>query len=138
MFGNEENGNGNGQEMETTIYMGKTSSVKGDLHIEGNGRIDGTVEGKVTVSGTLTLGPDGKVSTLIEGDHIIIGGRVDGRIVARKKVELLSSAVVNAEVVTPSFTIEEGAQFNGNCKMIGESGSRPKQKGKAESALSTA
>lgn len=119
MFGNGENGNGNGSgnDMETTIYLGRKASVKGDLHFEGSGRIDGTVNGKVTVKGTLTLGPEGQISSLLEGDRLVIGGKVDGRIVARDRVELLSTAVVNGEIVAPSITMEEGAIFNGNAKM---------------------
>ncbi|HEY5648095.1 MAG TPA: polymer-forming cytoskeletal protein [Nitrospiria bacterium] len=131
MFENRENGNGNG--METTIYMGKNTTIKGDLHFEGTGRIDGTVEGKVTVRGTLTLGPEGKVSTLMEGDHLIIGGRVDGRIVAHIKVELLPTAVVQAEIVAPTITMEEGAVFNGKSRM--PEGHEPKGKGSTKEEL---
>ena len=105
---------------EPSIYLGKNVKLKGDLRLEGSGRIDGNVEGKITVKGTLVLGEEGIVSSEIEGDTIIIGGRVEGKIVGRQKVELVKTSVVNGNVMTPCFSIEEGAQFNGRCRMPGE------------------
>jgi cytoskeletal protein CcmA (bactofilin family) len=34
-------------------------------------------------------------------------------------VQLLKTAVVNADISTPSLSIEEGCQFNGNSRMLG-------------------
>lgn len=113
-------GNGtkaNGDSSEPSIYLGKNVFLKGDLHLEGSGRIDGKVDGKIKAKGTLTLGEEGIVASEIEGDTVIIGGKVAGKIVARQKVELVKTSVVNADVTTPCFSIEEGAQFNGSCRM---------------------
>jgi len=118
VFRNGENTNSNLH--ETTIYLGKTVHLQGDLQFEGSGRIDGKVEGKITVKGTLILGEEGIVSSEIEGDTVIIGGKVEGKIVGRQKVELVKTSVVNADVTTPSFSIEEGARFNGSCRMPGD------------------
>jgi cytoskeletal protein CcmA (bactofilin family) len=97
--------------------LGKNVYLKGDLHLEGSGRIDGKVEGKIKAKGTLTLGEEGIVASEIEGDTVIVGGKVEGKIIGRQKVELVKSSVVNADVVTPCLSIEEGAQFNGSCRM---------------------
>ena len=118
IFRNGENTNGGLN--EPTIYLGKNVHLEGDLHFEGSGRIDGKVEGKITVKGTLTLGEEGVVSSEIEGDTVIIGGTVEGKIVGRQKVQLMKTAVVNADVTTPCFSIEEGARFNGSCRMPGD------------------
>jgi cytoskeletal protein CcmA (bactofilin family) len=118
VFRNGENTSGNLN--EPTIYLGKNVRLKGDLHFEGSGRIDGRVEGKIIVKGTLTLGEEGMISSEIEGDTVIIGGKVEGKIVGRQKVQLMKTAVVNADVTTPCVSIEEGAQLNGSCKMGGD------------------
>ena len=120
MFGNGEEGKENLGEI--IIYLGRNVEVKGNLNFEGSGRIDGRVEGKITVKGILILGEEGTVSSEIEGDTVIIGGKVEGKIVGRQKVQLLRTSVVNADVMTPCFSIEEGAQFNGSCRMSGEPG----------------
>src|SRR5262245_1682542 len=102
---------------EPSIYLGKNVFLKGDLHLEGSGRIDGKVEGKIKVKGTLTLGEEGTVASEIEGDTVIVGGKVEGKIIGHEKVELVKTSVVNADVTTPCLSIEEGAQFNGSCRM---------------------
>lgn len=118
VFRNGENTSGGLN--EPTIYLGKNVHLQGDLHFEGSGRIDGKVEGKITVKGTLTLGEEGVVSSEIEGDTVIIGGKAAGKIVGRQKVQLMKTAIVNADVTTPCFSIEEGSQFNGSCRMPGD------------------
>jgi len=117
-FRNGENTSGDLN--ETTIYLGKNVHLTGDLHFQGSGRIDGKVEGKVTVKGILILGEEGMVSSEIEGDTVIIGGRVEGKVVGREKVQLIKTSVVDADVTTPCFSIEEGARFNGSCRMPGD------------------
>ena len=115
------NGNRNGSAkdpQEMTLYMGRNMEFKGTLSFEGSGRIDGKVEGKITAKGVLMIGEEARVSSEIDGDTVIISGKVDGKVIGRKKVLLLSTAIVNADITAPCFSIEEGSQFNGNCKMI--------------------
>ncbi|MEO2054603.1 MAG: polymer-forming cytoskeletal protein [Nitrospira sp.] len=112
----------NGPVDEMIIYMGKGVEIKGDIRFDGSGRIDGKVDGKIKVKGSLVLGEGADISSEIDGDHIIVGGKVSGRIVGHQKVQLLKSSVVSGEIVTPSLTIEEGAQFNGTSKMTKEVG----------------
>ena len=121
VFGNG-NSNGNGNDavkdpQEMTVYMGRNMEFKGTLTFEGSGRIDGKVEGKITAKGVLMIGEEARISSEIDGDTVIIGGKVNGKIIGREKVQLLSTAIVNADITAPCLTIEEGSQFNGNCKM---------------------
>ncbi len=102
---------------ELIIFMGKGVEIKGDIRFEGSGRLDGKVEGKVSVKGTLVLGEGALVSSEIEGGTVIIGGQVKGKVVAHQKVQLLRTSVVNCDILTPSLIIEEGAQFNGSSRM---------------------
>jgi cytoskeletal protein CcmA (bactofilin family) len=118
MFGND---NGTQKDsMDMTIYMGQNMEFKGTLTFQGTGRVDGKVEGKIEARGVLNIGEGAMVSFEIEGDTIVIGGKVEGKIIGRQRVQLLRTAVVNADIVTPSFTIEEGCQFNGTCRMSGQ------------------
>ena len=111
------NGNGRGIDSEEfVIFIGESTEIKGTVQFEGSGRIDGIVEGKIVVKGILIIGQGAQVSNEVEGDTLVIGGNVRGKIVGHKKVQLLKTAVVNADIETPSFSIEEGSQFNGNCR----------------------
>ena len=82
-----------------------------------NLRIDGNFEGNLKVKGILTIGSKAKAKADIEGDTIIIAGYVKGRVNASKIISLTSSANVDADISAPQISIEEGAVFNGKCKM---------------------
>jgi len=101
---------------ELIIFMGKGVEIVGDIRFQGSGRLDGKVDGKINVEGTLILGEGAMVSSEIEGGAVIVGGTVKGKITAHQKVQLLKTSVVNCDIVTPSLVIEEGAQFNGTAK----------------------
>jgi len=103
--------------MDMTVYMGPNMEFKGTLTFEGTGRIDGKVDGKIIAKGMAVVGESAVVSFEIEGDTVIVGGKVEGKIIGREKVQLLKTAVVNADIITPCFSIEEGCRFNGTCKM---------------------
>ena len=115
MFGNGNGTQGNSEEM--TIYMGQNMDFKGTLSFEGTGRIDGKVQGKIMAKGVIVIGEGAMVSSELEGDTVVVGGNVEGKILGRQKVQLLKTAVVNADITTPSFLIEEGCRFNGSCRM---------------------
>ena len=116
VFGKEENGKNASDEI--IIYMGKDVEIKGDIRFEGSGRIDGKVEGKITVKGSVIFGEGAVISSEVEGDTVIVGGKVTGKITARKMIQFLRTSLFTGEVVTASLQIEEGAQFNGSCKMM--------------------
>lgn len=117
MFGNDNGAQKDSMDM--TIYMGQNMEFKGTLNFQGTGRVDGKVEGKIVAKGVLIIGEGATVSFEIEGDTVVVGGKVEGKIMGRQRVQLLKTAVVNADIITPSFTIEEGCQFNGACHMSG-------------------
>lgn len=114
-FGKDENGRR--ADDNIIIYMGKNVEIKGSVHFEGAGRIDGKIEGKVSVKGSLILGEGAVISSEVEGDTIVVGGKVNGKMVAHQRIQLLKTSVFTGEMIAPSIIIEEGAQFNGTCKM---------------------
>jgi len=54
----------------------------------------------------------------IDGNAVTIGGRFDGIINAKGKVEIQTGAIVIAEIHTPCLIIEPGAVFDGRCHML--------------------
>jgi cytoskeletal protein CcmA (bactofilin family) len=92
-------------------------TVIGDLETEGVVRVEGRVRGTVRV-GSQVLVSQGAV---IEGDlhtqEAVIAGQVSGAIHARERVELLATAMVAGDILTPRISIIEGAQVTGEVKM---------------------
>jgi cytoskeletal protein CcmA (bactofilin family) len=92
-------------------------TVIGDLETEGVVRVEGRVRGTVRV-GAQVLVSQGAV---IEGDlhttEAVIAGQVSGAIHARERVELLGTAMVAGDILTPRISIIEGARVTGEVKM---------------------
>ena|SRR3989338_6707987 len=83
-----------------------------------NLRINGKFEGTLETKGSLVIGPNAIVNAHIIGDEIIIAGRIKGDILAKQKLILLPSAVVEIKARTARLVVNEGAVFEGTCHML--------------------
>lgn len=83
-----------------------------------NLRINGKFEGKLQTKGNLTIGEHAVVKADIDGENIVIAGRVEGDIAALVALKIVAPAHVIGDIKTPKLSIVEGAIFEGNCKML--------------------
>lgn len=86
-------------------------NVKGDLETEGELQIDGQIVGNISC-GHLVIGKDGAVRGDIKADEVIIRGKTEGAIRARRLM-LQESARVVGNIFYERMSMEEGAQFTG-------------------------
>lgn len=101
-------------------YMGKDTVFNGSLNYDGTVRIDGKFEGKVITEDTLIIGESGHLMAEIHAGTVICMGRVEGTIVASKKVEIHSTSKVLGNIKSPAIDIELGGILDGNCDMSGK------------------
>ena len=66
----------------------------------------------------MIVGATGKIDANVEVAVAVIQGAVNGDIIASQRLELGRAAKVNGNIQTPSLVIEQGAMFEGNCKMM--------------------
>ena len=102
---------------EIRAFLGEGTSFIGTLQFEGTVRLDGRFEGEVSGSDLLIIGQTAAVRAEIQVGSLTVSGRVEGNIVARKRVELLGTAQVTGSVKTPALVVSEGAVLNGTCEM---------------------
>jgi cytoskeletal protein CcmA (bactofilin family) len=102
--------------------LGPTLYFKGDLSAEEDLLIQGRVEGSVTHTQRLTVGAQGTVKANIKAQLIVVEGTVDGDLHAEKSVFVKDTAKVSGNIVAPSVSIQEGANFTGNIDMGGKRG----------------
>jgi cytoskeletal protein CcmA (bactofilin family) len=109
--------------------------LEGTLTCEGSVRIDGTIQGDVISYGNVTVGEPGEINGQVNGQIIIIGGKVSGEINAKEKLTLESKSNLKGDVFTKILVVEAGAYFDGKSNM-GEhketSGSHTQTSGKNE------
>src|SRR6476619_3647683 len=100
-------------------FVGGGTVVTGEANFKAMMRDDGHLSGKVTSSsGTLIVGANGVVDANIEVAVAVIHGTINGDIIATQRLELDRAARVNGNIQTPSLIIEQGAMFEGSCKMV--------------------
>jgi cytoskeletal protein CcmA (bactofilin family) len=88
----------------------------GILVLPGPARIDGCVRGEVIAGGALWIGETGVVEADLEGDTVVVAGRVNGRITAVSRIELQPTAAVQGGLCAPRLVLAEGSQVNGPCR----------------------
>ncbi len=108
-------------------FVGGGTLVTGEANFKAMMRVDGHLSGRVSSSsGTLIVGANGKVDANIEVAVAIIHGTINGDIIATQRLELGRAAKMNGNVQTPSLVIEQGAIFEGSCKMLQMSAAKEK------------
>ena len=114
-------------------FVGGGTVVTGEANFKAMMRVDGHLSGRVSSSsGTLIVGANGKVDANIEVAVAVIHGTINGDIIATQRLELGRAAKVNGNIQTPSLIIEQGAMFEGTCKMVQMASDRAKKESKVE------
>jgi cytoskeletal protein CcmA (bactofilin family) len=109
--------NANKGDTRLGTIIGKGTKIEGTINIEGATRIDGTVSGKLIANDIVTVGSTGIVKAEIRARSIVVGGRVEGNLIASEKVELQAKSELVGDITSKSLLVEHGAIFHGNSKM---------------------
>ncbi len=99
---------------------GGRSVIGGDLTIIGTNlqivsggllQVDGEVQGDV-IGLKIVVGPTGKVTGLVNAEEVVVQGAVYGTIKAFD-VKLTESSIMEGDLYHETFTLEQGASFEG-------------------------
>lgn len=105
------------KQVQINTLIGRGSELAGDFSVEGSARIDGKVNGNVTVTGTLIVGSTGSISGSVSAKAVVIGGEVMGDVTAPEKAELTATSKVLGDITTGIIVIDQNAIFQGKCDM---------------------
>jgi len=120
-----------------TGFVGNGTTLTGEANFKGMLRVDGTLSGRVSSDdGTLIVSTNGRVEANVEVAVAQIFGTVNGDITASKRIEMGRVAKVTGNIQTPALVIENGAVFEGSCRMVQlkEAAERGPGTGKSESS----
>ena len=104
-------------EIQISTLLGKGTVVEGDFSAKGSARIDGVVNGDVTIEQVLIVGATGSIMGNVSAKAVVIGGEVIGNVEAPEKAELTETAKVIGDITTAVIVIDEHAVFQGKCDM---------------------
>lgn len=91
--------------------------VKGDFESNYDLRVDGKVLGNIRSKSKVVIGVEGSVEGTIEGVHADISGYVKGELYIAESLVLRNKSIIDGNIFTNNFSMENGSTFNGNCKM---------------------
>ncbi|WII73028.1 polymer-forming cytoskeletal protein [Bdellovibrio sp. 22V] len=96
-----------------TAILDQGTHFEGKLSFEGTVQIGGDFKGEIFTKDTIVINEGATVSAQIEADTIVISGRVEGNLFARRRVIMHPPAVFKGTVTSPSLRIDEGVVFEG-------------------------
>lgn len=91
-------------------------SISGKVVSDGVVHVEGQIDGEIQCA-ELIVGLGGRVAGQIAAERVYVRGEVIGTIRA-KSVRLGSDALVTAEVIYETLTIEHGARLDGYCRPV--------------------
>jgi cytoskeletal protein CcmA (bactofilin family) len=108
---------GSAQPPSTVTVIARSNRVEGTVLGSGDIRVEGHIQGAVDSTGQLLVAENGRVEGKISSRGVTVSGRVQGDILAKERIELQASAVVEGNITAPRILINDGATFDGQVLM---------------------
>ena len=104
----------------TATLIAKGTTVRGEIEIESDLHVDGTLEGTVSVKGDVSVGPDGKILGTLKAKNLTVGGRVDGTVTVEGLLRVLNGGRVGDDVRYDALEVQNGGVIEGRSGRIGQ------------------
>lgn len=106
-----------GKADKISTFLGEGTEFEGKLRFSGTLRLDGHFKGEILGEGTLIVGGNADIESNIRVPSLLNSGKIQGQVVADKRVELLAPGQILGNIQTPCVVLNEGAILEGNCRM---------------------
>ncbi len=104
-------------EAPSVVVLGPRDSLVGTLVVDGDIRIEGTLDGEVTASGEVAVAPTGTARARIAARDVVVAGSAEGTTVASDLVALAETASFAGEITAGRLRVDEGATLNATVSM---------------------
>ena len=100
--------------------IGAEAVVNGPIKLRGGIIVYGKVYGDIHTEGPLRITISGEVIGDIQASDAHIGGRIQGNVTVSNRIVLGRKSELKGDLIYHSLVIEDGAQFEGSCTVIGD------------------
>ena len=101
-----------------TARLGASLAIKGHITGTEDLRIDGKVDGPVSLRGhELTIGPTAQLNSEIQAGEVVVYGKVVGNLHARGRVDIKKDGSIIGDISSARISIEDGAHFKGRIEI---------------------
>jgi len=106
--------------MPAVAYIGPSIHIKGEVRAQEPLTIAGQVSGIIDVSGhPLTVTEAARIDAEVTAHTIVIGGVVEGKMIAEERIVVQQTATLGGEVTAPALTVHDGASVQGRFDITG-------------------
>jgi cytoskeletal protein CcmA (bactofilin family) len=112
---------------ERTFFSAGTR-IEGTLELDGEVKLEGHIKGKVSGTGVIIIGERADLQADIFAPSIVVHGMVRGEIHASDRLELHRTAQVKGIIQAARIRIDEGAAFEGECRMTSKDAAKSDDK----------
>jgi cytoskeletal protein CcmA (bactofilin family) len=104
-----------------TSFIAAGAILDGPFSAKESTRVDGTINGNVSVNGSLIIGQEGKINGAVSATNLFLAGEINGNVTASTgKVEISDTGKLIGDLSAKTLVIDENAVFQGQCQMTAE------------------
>ena len=100
--------------------IGVEAVVNGPIKLRGGIIVYGKVYGDIHTEGPVRITISGEVIGDIQASDAHIGGSIQGNVTVSNRIVLGRKSELKGDLIYHSLVIEDGAQFEGSCSVIGD------------------
>lgn len=100
-----------------TTVIAKGTVIEGKFACAENVRLDGAIHGEVKVEKRFVMGDNSFVQGNIDARDAAIKGKIKGDVRVKEALHLMETAVIEGNIFARTMVVEEGARYNGSCKI---------------------
>jgi len=97
--------------------VGQSTRIRGRISGEGDLRVEGAVEGGVSLQGNVLVAEGGTIEADVEATSLVVEGTVQGDVTVREGLAIRASGRVSGVIRAAGLSIEEGASVSGRVEM---------------------
>ena len=99
--------------------IGAEAVVNGPIKLRGGIIVYGKVYGDIHTDGPVRITLSGEIIGDVQASDAHIGGRIQGNVTVSNRIVLGRKSELKGDLIYHSLVIEDGAQFEGSCSVIG-------------------
>ena len=99
--------------------IGAEAIVNGPIKLRGGIIVYGKVYGDIHTDGPVRITFSGEIIGDVQASDAHIGGRIHGNVTVSNRIVLGRKSELKGDLIYRSLVIEDGAQFEGSCSVIG-------------------
>ena len=99
--------------------IGAEAVVNGPIKLRGGIIVYGKVYGDIHTDGPVRITISGEVIGDVQASDAHVGGRIQGNVTVSNRIVLGRKSELKGDLIYQSLVIEDGAQFEGSCSVIG-------------------